>query len=198
MKKKLFLLTLLSCLSGSAFAQTNYFEHIQIGGKDFTNCTIRSLNAAQSVVYHGAGGSTVATKDLPLELQEQFGYDPTNAARYLSKKSQMDSMAHANERQQAAAAPLKQLADLQQMLKTLREQKANNVADLALRTSTYNSKRTAGLVTPADTKNLRLKQSEVTKQNAGIDKQIAVINYQEVLFRQQYNVPPPDNKVRRQ
>lgn len=170
-------------------AQTNHFERLEIAGKIYSDCTVRQLNPAQAMISIDTGGSMVAISNLPPKLQQQFNYDPVTAEMYLSKRTMMDSNLHASENAAAANASLNQLAQMEQMKKSLNGQIMQIRSTEQVRLATYNSKQAAGLVTQSDARDLKEKNKEDFLKINNFQKQIAGVNYQELLLRQQNNLP---------
>lgn len=70
-------------------AQTNYFDSLTcLDGRSYTNLTIVRTNAAYLVGSHPAGLAKIYLTNLPTELQQQFGYNPRQAALQLAAEQQ--------------------------------------------------------------------------------------------------------------
>src|SRR5437868_3154298 len=68
-----------------AFGQTNLtFETLTIGQKTYTNCTLKTINAAQGIVLYPGGGSRISLADLPADVQSKIGFSTDSAQSFES------------------------------------------------------------------------------------------------------------------
>jgi hypothetical protein len=86
---------------------------------NFTNATIIRHNPAYAMVDYPGGIVKVADSNLPPDLQNQFGYSPSNAAAFLNaekEKKKQDAAAYA-AKQAATAAYLASLAGTNRVIR---------------------------------------------------------------------------------
>ena len=83
-------------------AQTNELIPVLIcGDQSFTNARITQTSPAYAIVSYPGGIAQVAMSNLPAAYQQRYGYNPTNAEKYLAEKKQRELAAR--ERQAASA-----------------------------------------------------------------------------------------------
>ena len=75
-------------------------ESLTTGAKTYCNVEVRQVNPRSVVLLHEDGLSSLLLRDLPLEWQVRFGYDP-EAAEAIERKRQLDRLskeAHEQDR----------------------------------------------------------------------------------------------------
>ncbi len=99
---KVFLLTIsLSCLS--AGADTNFFPSLTVGTETYKNAKITSVTPSYVVVSHDEGALRIGFTNLPLFIQQQYGYDADAAARFATQEIDRKKKQAADHQQQQAA-----------------------------------------------------------------------------------------------
>lgn len=80
--KALFLLALLASLAlGSPELAPVKVDSIEMGGKTYTGCTVKRLDAVFATISHSSGSKRVEMEKLSEELQKQLGYDAKQASQ---------------------------------------------------------------------------------------------------------------------
>lgn len=65
------------------------FESIEAGENRYENVVVRSKNASSLIVTHSGGLAQIPLRDLPEDLQRQFGYDPK---QYASREAGLERL----------------------------------------------------------------------------------------------------------
>jgi hypothetical protein len=192
------LILFLSVLAFESPAQADgvKMDSLTVNGTIYTNCTVRQLNPAQVAISMESGGAMVAISNLPPDLQSRFNFNPTNAAAFLEEASRKNSLARANEAEQAKKLAEEQASQLPPMLvfihkqiSELRTQMINLNREENLHIRDYNLRLAAGQVTPYDRKVERDHHNQFLKQMADWNKSMANLQLQELHTRELYHLP---------
>ncbi len=102
----------------TASANTNEIslDVLLTGQGNFTNATIIRHNPAYAVVDYDGGIIKVADRNLPPDLQKQFGYSPANATKFLNQEMEQ----HKADLEKAAAMRAAELARIAYLVGTNR------------------------------------------------------------------------------
>ncbi len=80
----------LLAVSISAWAEVK-LPALKVGGETYTNVTVLSKNATDIYFTHSRGMGNAKLKDLPPDLQKQFGYDAVKAGELAKKQAEANA-----------------------------------------------------------------------------------------------------------
>jgi Papain family cysteine protease len=76
-------------------------ESLQIGGITYQRVKVLSVNARTIMIAHSGGMASIRLRDLPLELQSRFGYNPAAAAKADAALQHANDLADKQRREEA-------------------------------------------------------------------------------------------------